>query len=286
MTKTMTASLRTRWLGERLRAARIKAGYKLSDVGEYLQLDHTTLGRFERGTHRIRHSYVKDLIDFYGISDSATRDALLKLNEDSWRRDWWHGDSSDLEVNFIDYTWLEARSAKIYTYEPMLVPGLLQTREYTDALMAHGRGDEIDPRQRSRLVDLRMARQQVLMAENPTPLSSVIGQAALDRPVAPNHVLVKQLQRLADLALYQHIDIRILPSSIGWHVGLQGSFRWFEMPDPYTDVAYFENIAVRMFVEEDSKVEQYRDAYDSLHRLSLNASESIDLIKTTMKGLK
>lgn len=286
MTKVRNISLRARWLGEWLRDARNKAGYKLTDAGEYLQMDFTTLGRFERGTHRIRRSYVKDLIDFYGISDERTREALLKLNEDSWRRDWWEGDTSDLDVAFIDYTWLEARSSSISIFEPMLLPGLLQTREYTDAVMAHGTGPEAEPEQRERLAELRVARQRILDGPEPTRLSAVIEEAPLRRPVGSKKVRAAQLRHLIEVGRQEHIDIKVLPMSVGWHVGVAGPFRLFEMPDPYPDVAYIEHLVGRTFLEDEAKVDQYRDAYDWLYRCALNPRETVSHIQKVLKELE
>jgi transcriptional regulator with XRE-family HTH domain len=286
MSKLPNVSLRSRWLGERLRAARTEAGYKLVDVAEFLQMDHTTLGRFERGTHRIRRSYVRDLIDFYGISDEQTRDVLLKLNEDSWRRDWWVGDASGLEVSFVDFTWLEARAALIRAFEPMLLPGLLQIREYADAVMAHGRGDEIKPALRKRLVGLRMARQGILHGSHPTPYSVVLEESSLWRPIGSVRTRRLQLAHLLELGAEEHIDIRVLPISIGWHVGVTGPFRYFEMPDPYPDVASVESLVGRTFLEEEKKTTRYRDAHSELRSTALNPERSAELIRNMMKDLE
>ena len=144
MSKNPTISLRSRWLSEKLKAARLEAGHTLVDAAEYLQMDHGTLSRFERGTHRIRRSYVKDLLDFYGVSSPRGREFLLKLSEDTWRKNWSDLDSYGLDAEFVDYTWLEASSVTIRAFEPLLVHGLLQTPQYVQALTRFEQGPEGD----------------------------------------------------------------------------------------------------------------------------------------------
>ncbi|MFD0556709.1 helix-turn-helix protein [Stackebrandtia endophytica] len=285
-TKTPITSLRARWLGERLRAERTKAGYTLKDVAEYLGVDFTSLGRFERGTHRIRHSYVRDLINFYGISEPKSRNALLKLNEDSWRRDWWDGDTRDLEVGFIDYSWLEASAHCIRHFETMLIPGLLQTREYARTIMLAARDFQADRDELERLLELRSKRQEILSGESPTPLSVVFEESVLRRIVGGRRVFGRQLAKLLAKAEESHISIRVRPETAEWQPGLGSPFTYFSMDDPYPDVAYVENIAGRTFLEEQAKVELFNRAYHELCDSALTPEQSLARINQVREEIE
>ena len=286
MPKSPAISLRSQWLGEKLRAARERAGYKLRDAGEYLQMDHTTLGRFERGTHKIRRSYVKDLVDFYGISDPRERDMLIQLCEDAWRKDWWDGDSSGLDMGFIDFAWLEARAKHIRSFEPMVIHGLLQTPDYAQALQDIENRKHHTRRSTIRTADVRMTRQRILHGDNPTKLSVVFGEPAVMHPVGGPKVLRAQLEHLLALVQNKNIEIRIFPSNAREVPGHFGQFTYFTMPDPYPEIAYVENLAGRTFIEDESKVERFHQTYDELRQLSLNPRQTVDLIQQATKELQ
>lgn len=285
MAKNQTLSLRVQWLGDRLRKARLAAGYTLEEAAEYLRMRHSTLSRFETGAYRARPSYIKDLIDFYGISDVRERDVLLQLNEDAWRKDWWDGAFCDLDKEFIDYTWLEARAERICVFEPLLIHGLLQTECYATALTLDGLGRDTSKTLLDRMVEVRMARQSILGKPSPVELSVVMEEAPLHRNIGGNKVHTEQLEHLITIAAQPNIDIRILPRG-GWHPGLDGPFSFIDMPDPYPDVAYVENLAGRMFLEDDEKVDRYRHAFDGLHGSSLSSRESVNFIRNILRGAK
>ena len=286
MAKNTALSLRVQWLGERLRKARIQAGCTLEDSGEYLQVRHTTLSRIENGIYRARPSYVRDLIDFYGISDERERAVLLQLNEDAWRKDWWIKDSSGLDAEFIDYTWLEARAARICVFEPMLIHGLLQTADYAKALTIAGMPEDTTPETIDRMVELRLHRQRILTGTNATKLSIVFEEAPLYRNIGGKTTHVAQLHHLLGQSGHENIDIRILPRTSGWHHGLDGPFTVINMPDPYPDVAYIENLAGRSFLEDDAKVDRFRQAYDGLYKSALSPAQSHEFISNLLKGLE
>ena len=280
MTKDPTLSLRVQWLGERLRKARKAAGYTLNEAADYLQLAANTVSRFERGTMRVRRSYIRDLIDFYGINQQHEREALLQLSEDAWRRDWWTGDTSDLDVEFLDYTWLEARASRICIYDPLLINGLLQTKQYAESIMASEPAATDEEQHRNRMVELRMQRQQIFETADPTKLALVLEEAPLRRHTGGPDVMRAQLQYLIHCNQQSHIDIRILPSTLGWHQALKGGpFTCFDMQDPYPDVGYVEGLVDRSFLEEQTKVARYRQAFKQLHDLAYTPRESNQVIQ-------
>ncbi|WP_170183298.1 helix-turn-helix domain-containing protein [Stackebrandtia endophytica] len=279
------SSLRAQWLGERLKKARLAAGFTLQDAAEYLQLHEGTMSRFETATYAVRRSYVRDLIDFYRVSDQRDRDALIQLCEDAWRKDWWDGQAADVEREFIDYTWLEARAARICVFEPTLVHGLLQTEHYTRALMVEANGHEMTEEQLDKHVEFRMLRKRVLNADNPTRLALIVEESVLRRPVGGWTVLKEKLRYLLKQAQLEHIEVRVLPTEKGWRPGMSEMFTYFEMPEPYSDVAFVENLAGRTYLEQEDKVAKFHRAYAGLQEVALSPAASSKLIRATIKEL-
>ena len=285
MAKNKALSLRVRWLGENLRKARLQAGYTLEQAGEYLQIRHVTLSRFENGIYRPKPSYVRDLIDFYGISDERERAILLQLNEDAWRKDWWDGASAGFSMPFMDYTWLESRAEKLCLYEPLLIHGLLQTRSYAESLIRTGQGDDADPIVIQATIDTRMARQQAMHDER-TLLDAVLDEGALRRRIGDRATHAQQLEHLINILEQGTAQVRVLAFGAGWHPGLDGQFTVIHLPDPYPSVVYIENLIGRVFLEEDNKVDQYQAAYDGIKDRSLTIEDSVKLIHKILKEIE
>ena len=88
----------------------------------------------------------------------------------------------------------------------------------------------------------------------------------------------RQLLHLAALAERPNISLRVVQSSVGSYVGLRGSFmilEFFEEPD----LAYSENHATEMFVEEEADLSSYRLALTNILSVALNRSDSLDLVR-------
>jgi len=286
MSKNPAISLRSRWLSEKLKGARLQARYTLVDTARYLQVDHTTLGRFEHGTHRIRRSYVKDLLDFYGVSSERERSFLLQLAEDTWRKDWSDMDSYGLDTEFIDYTWLESKAVEIQVFEPLIIHGLLQTPQYIEGTNM-GRGTTAPaPADLAHFVDVRTKRQRILHGDRPPRLSVVMEEPALRRPIGNSSVLREQLTHLVSISENDHVRIQVLTMDAPADPGHHGPFTIFNMPDPYPAIAYVENIGGSTFYENEDKVDRFRRTYDEIQALALSPTESARLIENALKDLK
>lgn len=286
MAKRKGLSLRVQWLGSRLKRARLDAGATLAEAAEYVELSSGSISRFETGTLRVKRPYLKELIDFYGISQKRERDALMQLNEDAWRKDWWEGSADDLELGFLDHTWLESRADKICASEPLVIHGLLQTPEYARAVTVRGLGPTTSKETINRMVELRTTRQRILNSESPTRLEVIMEEPALRRPIGGKQVLKAQLEHLLEASRTATISIHILPNSVDWDPGHTGPFTVFNMPDPFTDVAFTDNLAGRTFLEDEAKVARFRAAYDDIYNLALNQDESARFIHTVIKELE
>lgn len=285
MSKNPAISLRSLWLGSRLKAARLAAGMTLEEAGNQLQLTDGSLSRFEKGTTRVRRPYVKVMIDLYAISSRSEREALLRLNEDAWRKDWWDGDTSDLDMEFIDYTWLESRANRICHFS-MLIPGLLQTREHAKAIMQSWGDLGTNPKDFDRLLDLREQRQQIFEGDEPKHLSVVLEETVLYRVIGDKEHFATQLRHLLDMNERSHINIQVRKYTSSWAPGLSGPFTYFDMTDPYPNVAYIDNLVGQTFIEETAKTDRFRRAYDRLRKTALSTKETNSQIRNALKDLE
>ncbi|MGN9895018.1 helix-turn-helix domain-containing protein [Micromonospora sp. L31] len=283
--KPFIRTLRAQWLGQQLRALREERGMTLKLVSEHLQRDMSALGRYERADWPIRKGDVIALLDLYGFHHAAERARLLALAEEVWRTDRWDEDYGDVvDSSFIEYPWLEGRAEEVCCFHVTLVPGLLQTREYAEAVIRNAAEPEVPEATIARWVELRMSRQDVLAKSRPIKIRTVIDEPVLRRHVGGPEVMRQQLEHLLKLQRMQQVHIQVMPSSTALHPGLDGTFWIFHLPDPYPAVAYVESLGGRLYMESP-KAERFLRAYGRLSKSALSEGESTELIATIAEEL-
>ncbi|MCA1672857.1 MAG: helix-turn-helix transcriptional regulator, partial [Actinobacteria bacterium] len=241
-------TLRAQWLGQSLRQLRESTGMTLQRAAEFLQRNAATVSRFESGEYPIRRPDLMALLDLYGVSERRRRDGLLRLSEDVWQKGWWDGYAADVEHQFVDFVWLESRATSIRAFDCIVLPGLLQTRDYAEAVITAAEW-EAGPEQIARWVQLRMDRQAVLHGAEPPRVSVIVDEPALRREVGGSGVLRGQLAHLLACTELPHLDLRVLPASLGSHASPNGGFLVFTIAEPDMDVGYAETVGGAVYVE-------------------------------------
>lgn len=282
--KPFIRTLRAQWLGQQLRQIREQRGMTLKLVATHLNRDMSALGRYERADWPIRREDVVALLDLYGFHKAEERSRLLHLAEEVWRTDRWNDAYDDVvDSSFIDFPWLESRASRIYSYHSAVVPGLFQLREYAEQVIRMVEGPKASEGFIQRGVALRMDRQQVLQ-HGRTKINAIIDEAALRRRIGGARLMQDQLGQILRLGRQPAIEIRVLPSEVGLHPSLDGSFWVFEMPGPYPAVGYMESLAGQMYFESP-KADRFVSAYHRTCDVALDPRESAGLIKTIMEDL-
>ncbi|MGH3936750.1 MAG: helix-turn-helix domain-containing protein [Pseudonocardiaceae bacterium] len=276
-------TLRAQWLGQSLRELRDASGMTLARAGEFLQRNAATVSRFESGEYPIRRPDLMALLDLYGVSDRHKRDGLLRLSDDVWQKGWWDGYEPDVERQFVDFVWLESRATAIRSFDPLLVTGLLQTREYAEAVITAAEW-EADPAQISRWVQLRMDRQAVLYREEPPQFTVIIDEFVLRREIGRLDMLRRQLAHLLTTAGLPHVDLRVLPASLGAHASPNGNFLVCTIAEPDLNVGYAETLGGAVYVEPPDS-ERFVRVYNRLLDSALGPAESAELIRAIGEDL-
>jgi transcriptional regulator with XRE-family HTH domain len=278
-------TLRAQWLGQQMRELREERGFTLRQAAEYLERDLSSVARWERAEWPFRREHVVSLLDLYGEHDPKRRAHFIELAEDAWRTDRWDAEYGEVvDASFIDYPWLESRAEQICSYNAMLIPGLLQTPEYAEAVIRHAEGDQATPQQIARWKALRMDRQRVLDRKPKVKISAVLEESVLRRPVGDQATMQAQLRHLHALSRRPNVEILIVPIAAGLHAGVLGSFWLFKMPKPYPEVAYLEHLGGRLYMESPKSM-RYALAYDQLRAAAYSAAESAQLIMTIAEEL-
>ncbi|MFC1409264.1 helix-turn-helix domain-containing protein [Streptacidiphilus sp. N1-12] len=272
---SINPTVRRRRLGAELRRLREQKGMTAEDVAQQLLVSQSKISRLENGRRSISQRDVRDLCTVYGVVEDAMVEGLMTMARESRQRGWWHAFG---DLPYSVYIGLEQEAAKIMIYESLLLPGLLQTREYAAAVVAGIQPDR-DLEAVQRRVEVRMQRQERIHGEDPIDLWSVIDEAALQRVVGNPEVMREQLEHLAALCELPHINIQVLPFRSGAHPGMTGAFSILEFPESAdTAVVYLEGVTSDLYLEKEPDVRRYTGLYEHLRASALSTAESRALI--------
>jgi len=276
MTARRGPTLRAQLLGQQLRVLREEARLTLKEVAEYVQRDASTVSRFESGILPARVPEVLAYLDLCGIDDPRRREALKRLSQDVFQKGWWDGYGGDVAGSLVDRIWLESRAREIRTFQTIVVPGLLQTREYAETIIRAADPDASDEQIR-RWVEVRLNRQRLLAQPRPVRLVALLDEAVLRRKVGGAAVMRAQLEHLVQCASRPTVDLLVLPAESGAHGSPDGSFEVLEMPEPYPVIGYAQTPAGEIYVEA-AGAERMVATYDQLSGMALKCLESKDVI--------
>lgn len=253
-----------------MRRLRENAGISPESAARQLGWSRPKLNRIENARTMPSPADVGHACDLFG-ADSATKAGLIQLCKDAARRGWWTAYSDVLSGSYVV---LEAEATAIRTWEPLLIPGLLQNEDYARAIIATGRPglNEVELRRR---VDARMQRKARLLGETPE-FHAVVDEAALRRRFAPG-IMARQLDDLLQILERPRTTIQVMPLAAGPHGGLDGSFSVLSFEeDP--DVAYIGGPAGEMYLESFDRVRGLRLLFDRLSEIALSPERSAELI--------
>ncbi|MEU1884166.1 helix-turn-helix transcriptional regulator [Micromonospora sp. WMMD987] len=267
MINEQAATLRAQWIGQQLRAMREGARLTLKDVGDFINRNASTVSRMESGIIPPRVPEVLAYLDLCGVDDPRRRDDLKTMAQDAWQKGWWDGFSANVAGSLIDWIWLESRTTEIKSFEALVIPGLLQTKAYAEALI-RAWDDTATDDEVARYVEVRMQRQRRLEEPDPVRFSTVIDEGALRRVVGGPEVMRAQLAHLRMVAGWPNIEVMILPASAGAHPSPDGTFDVFRMRRPYPPTGCIST-AVGTVVVEGAKADSLHQRYDRLRRAAL-----------------
>jgi transcriptional regulator with XRE-family HTH domain len=274
-------TVRRRRLGQELRRLRELKGMTAEEVAERLLVSQSKISRLENGRRSISQRDVRDLCGVYEVEDHRIVDSLMQMAKDSRQQGWWHAFG---DIPYSVYIGLETDAASLRVYEPQVVPGLLQTRQYAEALIA-GALPESSAADIEKRVNVRARRQERIRdAETPLRLWAVIDEAALRRVVGDRQLMIEQLEHLVEQSQRPHVTVQVLPFDMGAHPGISGHYAILEFPDASdSSVVYIEGVTSDLYLEKANDVQRYSVMYEHLRAQALNVEQTRQFIGEVIK---
>jgi transcriptional regulator with XRE-family HTH domain len=260
--------------GAMLRHYRARAGLTQDKLGALAHVSGKLISAYENGW---RVPTRPTTMDIDAVSVMNTSGALAEL----WDQ---FEDGMNYQAYpdwFQDWPEKESAAATLRWFEPLLVPGLLQTDMYARALFSTRIGateNEVEER-----VAARLKRQQVLTGERPPTLWVILDEWVLRRPVGGRHVMLEQVSRLAEAAQRPNIVFGLIPASAGAHEGLYGGGFAIADFDNAPSIAYQETAVHGQIVQETEHVGSLMAKWTTLGTEALPRKASMALLEEAAK---
>jgi transcriptional regulator with XRE-family HTH domain len=258
--------------GAMVRYYREKAGLSRSELARQICKSVSLVQAIELGQRAATAEVTGDL-----EAALATGGALTQLRDEMGDRlsyqafpDW-----------FQDWAMKEAEAETLRWFEPLIVPGLLQTEDYARAIFRTRfriTSDEIDEQ-----VAARLKRQEILTRDEPPSFWVILDEWVLRRPVGGRYVMLEQVKRLVEAARQPHIVIEAIPADTGAHEGVTGAFAIADFANA-ASIGYQEGGLRGLPVEEPKDVASLDLTWDTLRGEALPRAASLALLEEAAKA--
>ncbi|MGI5219521.1 helix-turn-helix domain-containing protein [Nocardia sp. CA-290969] len=286
--RTNASTLPRRALGRQLRKLRERAGYTQSAASRIAEISPQSYGRIEDGWQtKVTDLGLNALANAYEATDEERRlllDLAREIREATASGGgWWRAYADALVLGFDHYLALEEAANWVTSWQTTVVPALLQTREYRQAL-TWANNPDWSPEKVERTLDLGQRRQALL--ERPGfRFEALLTEAVLRYTVGSSSVMADQVEHMLSRSDAPSVEIRIIPNTETRPVGLiSRSFVLFSFPPLHASklqeppVAFMEGFTGDLYIERDTEVSKYAREAERIRQVALSPSASRDLM--------
>lgn len=270
-------------LGTQLRRLRESRNISAQEAARAIRGSESKISRIELGRNAVREVDIADLLNLYGITDATEREQLLTLASQANQQGWWHRYQDVLPLWFQSYIGLEESAESIRSFDTQFVPGLLQTEEYSAAVIRLGRysRDETD-----RMVYLRKERQRRFVSGG-LRLWAIIDEVALRRPLVCPSLMRRQLEHLLGISDRPGLTIQISPFLAGASYAAPCSFSILQFAAAdLPEVVYVEQLTSAVYLDKRGDVDRYIEAMNHISASSTTPEQTTDLICSMLAELE
>jgi transcriptional regulator with XRE-family HTH domain len=263
------ATIAKRRLSRRLTELRVATGYTANHVCDILNWGRGKVGRFEANQwKRPEMSDIRDLFRIYDVP-AGTQEELEDLAVRARARPWWRDFPEIFDNEFPGF---ENDATRIRVFMPLILPGLLQTPAYVEALMRAG---SRPPAWREKALATRLRRQEILQRSDATApaLNVVITEASLMYRWGTRADRYEQVVHLTEIGSRPNVELRIQRFIDGPYPGMHSMINIFGYPDAEPSLVYMETDYA---IEEVSNAESVNAYVQAFGRASEGALEPAD----------
>lgn len=254
----------------------------LAEVSQDLMISTSKLSRLENAQGRPLPRDIRDLIQYYGIENSALAGRLERWVLAAQRPGWWTDFDAEVIEGIDAHLSYETDASVERVYTLPFVPALLQTLDYARVIFRDMEGrSEKEIRQ---LLEVRLRRQGELRRRDgldPLQLIAVTHESTLRQVVGSPDIMREQLDALTEGSTLPNVRLRVLPFTAPPTFSMTCMYALFEYQDAAeSDVVHIETHAGFFSVENAEQVAEYRAAHAALVSAALSEDDSRELIRS------
>lgn len=267
-----------------LRALREEAGVSREEAAAVIRSSVPTVGHIETGRSLPSGLQLEKLLTLYGVPERIS--AYLEMRDRARSgHDWWTALPGAVPAHRALFLGGESLAERIETWDPLQVPELAQTPDYTRALLRATEPacppDEVDRR-----IEMLAARQRAVLDQREPTVSLLLGEAALRWPVGSPAVVKAQVKHLMTLADRPGAEVRVLPLDADRR-NAGGSFTILSFPDlgpgNSAGAVYTETLVAGYYYEDPKDVARYRAVLAGLRDAAVEPSDVPGFIQRTVR---
>ncbi|GAA3380176.1 helix-turn-helix transcriptional regulator [Streptomyces racemochromogenes] len=251
-------------VGAQVAVLRLRKNLTQRALAKLAAVDEETIASIEQGRRRLMPDVAEALdriLESGGVLAAAAQHIPAVDQLPVWAEE------------FID---LEQEAVDLSSYENQVIPGLLQTEAYAQAVFTN-EIPALSQRKISDRIAIRMDRQKILRRAEPPNLSYVISEAALHDQLGGHDVHREALRYLRACADLRGVTIQIMTLGRQSHAGLSGPFVLIMTPD-LQQIAYAETQRGSQLISDPSEVSILSRKYAMLRTQALNPEETKGLL--------
>ncbi|MFD3481930.1 helix-turn-helix domain-containing protein [Streptomyces sp. NPDC058665] len=277
--------MRSRRLGAALRRYREAAKLDQTHAAEHIAGSKAKISRIETGQVSARPGDVRLMLELYGVEDREVCLRLEQLARDSNKRGWWLDFPwASRNEGFADFVTLETDASYIRSWQPLFIPGLLQTDDYLKTLLG-GSLTAYSPPAVEEMVGIRQTRRRTI-EEGGARFATVIWEPALTAPMPSAKIHREQLSHIWDVAQRQNVSIQVLPLGEWQAAHMSTHFVLFNFgPEPAPEAVAYDTTTSTVLLEDLAEMANHAQIFEALRSAALTPDQSLAFIDRTMKEI-
>lgn len=269
-----------RKLGQELRLLRDRNGLTTEEVGDHLNCSNSKISRVELGKRACTKRDFEQLMELFEVPEDRAeelRDLMIRGRQRV--PPWWHRYNDVISANYAEFLAYESEAASCFEYQPILIPGLLQTKRYAHAVTGVS-FTALGPDQVESLVEVRLQRQERLREDLPLDIQVVVTEAALRFTVGGDEVMREQLRYVKEVTTLDNVTFRVIPFEAGEKGTTTGAFTLFSSgKDADVDAGFTESADNTTNFRDDAvALRQMSRLFRNLSSAALSEEASIELV--------
>jgi transcriptional regulator with XRE-family HTH domain len=273
--------VRRRRLAAELRALREERGLTADKLSRLIHQSRMKISKLENAHIRPDLAEVMKILDVLGVTGDKWHE-VVRIAREAAERGWWDTFGEAMGDRQRLYADIESGAKTIREYQPGAVPGILQTPEYTWALIELAKAEGPISYLPERLTEARLQRQRTVLRPDGPQYEVILDEVGLRRFSVPPEVMRAQLHHIIKIAETEpRVTIRVFPLVTGMVQTLmpRSQLILFTFPDPSDPpMAVAETVSADLIHTEPDEVSRYVRRYEYVRYAALSEVSSLTLL--------